>query len=160
MKLILLCFALFLVQTADAQTYLVLDRYGKKQTRLFVGDLIYFSLKGQPDLRYADHIAALNPARQEVSLERLQTTLSLSAIERFYFRRDHWRRLRQRTYFTGGGFGLSALVLEPSASFSPEEAAIWGASILAFGQVTRVWNWRKFRVQPPRSRARVLDMRF
>lgn len=157
-RLRIVLFVLLLGTTsAAAQQFLVLDRYGKKQIKITVGSTVHFSTHDLPKVRYTDVITGFGDST--ILFRRLKAAVPLSAIRAFYFPRPQWRVLRNSSYWFGGGFLLSAAVLSPSAQFNPDEALVVGGSVIVLGQLSRLLDWKRFRITK-RSRIRILDLRF
>ncbi len=144
-----------------AEVNLVLDRYGGKRIRLPQGAEIRFKLKGSPQV-YTDYIAEFWEADTAVLLLQARTLVKLRDFDVFYFRRGWVRTTSAGLGFIGGGFSLAALSapLFPVRYYDPAESAVLGLSALTLSQGVKLFRWKKFRVVPGRSRARILNTSF
>lgn len=154
-SLTLLFTALFHLEAQDR--FLLLDRYGKRQIKLTPGDDVRFSTREHPKTRYHDLILGLGDS--SMYLQKLRTAVPLKAVRAFYFRRTGWKGIRKGSYLAGTGFLLAAATQPNTQFFHAGESLVIGTTILAFGQLTRLWDWKVFRIGK-RGRARVMDLRF
>ncbi len=130
---------------AQAQDYLVLDRYGTKRIRIPVGSEIQFKLKGDKRL-YSNYLTQL--VDSVVILGNHDIYLKLEDFDSFWFPRKHWRSLRYATMIPAAGFLLGAAVhpLVEEPFYDPGESALTGLAILGLGQSFRLLEWKRFKI--------------
>ncbi len=136
---------------------LILDRYGLKQIVFQEGDYIHFSTFDNPKIKYYDRIVSLRDST--IQFAKLDAFVELKDIRAVHFPRPGWKFFRKTTYLAGGGFVLSSIFVRRSDQFNPDEAIVIGSSILAFGQLTRAFKWKTFKMNC-RARIRILDLSF
>ena len=140
----LLLFGLY--EEANAQQYLVLDRYGTKRIRLPLGSEVTYSLKGD-DRIYRNYITQLTDSI--VIMGNNDVYLKLDEFDSFYFDRALWTRLRQGTTVIAAGFFVSAAVhpLVDDPFYDQSESAVIGLFALGIGQSFRLLERKRFRLK-------------
>jgi hypothetical protein len=148
---------IFSLSDALAQKFLILDSYGLRRTKLYVGDDIIFRTHDTA-LRYKGIVVGLLDSAILVS--GISDSIPLKNIHTFYFRRRGVDAMRTgfKTFTTG--FLGAALVhpLIPNAGYSAKESAIIGASFFTISQFARFFVWRKFKLKHKKRRARIIDL--
>ena len=138
----------------QAQKYLVLDRYGTKKIRIYPGEEVVFKLKGQKKKQ----TALLTQLQDSTVVLAGDVYLKLSDFDTFYFDRPRLRALRGNSWVLIGGFMIAAAV-EPLVSnpfYDRKQSALISLGILAVAQSTRLYQWKKFKLNR-RSRAWIGD---
>jgi hypothetical protein len=140
-----------------AQKFLILDAYGFRRTKLYVGDEVTFRTHDTP-LRYSGVIIGLLDSA--IFVTGFTDSIRLKDIHTFYFRRKGTPSLRAGLSTFAIGFGGAALVhpLIPNANYDAQESAIIAASSLALSQFFRLFKWRKFTLKHKKRRARIIDL--
>lgn len=139
-----LFFAASLTVELQAQKYLVLDRYGTKKIRIYPGEEVVFKLKGQKKKQRAK----LTQLQDSVVVLAGDVYLKLDDFDSFYFDRSGLRVLRGSSWLLVGGFMIAAAV-EPLVSepfYDRTESVVIGLGILAVAQSTRLYQWKRFKL--------------
>lgn len=159
LRFFLLAACLSGLSAAQAQTYLVLDRYTPRRTKIALGEEIHYRLKGQPGT-FHDVLGGFVDSDTLLMAGR-KAYIGLEDVSEFRFDRGWPRAIRGGTYFVGLGFLISALVQPaiPAAQYSREEHFVLSGSFLVMGQITRPLDWKRFRLGK-RGRARIIDTTF
>ncbi|WP_448520027.1 hypothetical protein [Rhodoflexus sp.] len=138
--------------------FIMLDRYGTKRIRLPEGSEIYFKLNGDKR-KTRDYIGEIWEKDTAIYLVQSKQAVPLQDFESFYFPRNHISSLSGKAVFVGSGFLFAAAVADliPNRFYDQRESAIIGGSFLVLSQSIKVFKWKRFKVKPSRSRARIIN---
>ena len=148
---------LFFCQIAVAQKFLILDAYGYKRIKLYVGNQIIFRTHDTP-ARYSGIITELLDSAMMVS--GFDTPIPLSEVHTIYFQRKFITISRAGLGVFAIGYSGAALLhpIYPNAQYDAKESLIIGASSFVLSQFLRIFKWRKFTIKAQRRRIRILDL--
>jgi hypothetical protein len=140
-----------------AQKFLILDSYGFRRTKLYVGNDIIFRTQDTPARYQGTIIGLLDSA---IYVTGFSDSIPLKQIHTFYFKRNFVVALRAgMNLFTVGFMGAGLIQpLTNSPYYDAKQSIIIGISAFAISQGLRLLKWKKFRLKPNRRRARILDL--
>ena len=151
---VILC--LFFQQTF-AQKFLMLDSYGLKRTKLYVGNEIIFRTQDTP-ARYKGTLVELLDSAFYVT--GFADSIPIKQIHTFYFQRKLTPTLRTGLNIFAVGFTAVGLLppLTSTPYYDAKESLIIGISSFTLSQILRLLKWKKFKLKPRVRRARILDL--